>query len=134
MSERHNTATGREIAPLRVEAERGRRRGPGQTATRPRQANQLEICPCCRRDLVYPIDWSPAGPAHWDVSLRCPECEWSGRGVFAQEIVDRFDDVLDDGTQALLDDLELLTRANMEEQIEIFATALERDLIVPEDF
>lgn len=132
MSERQ-TATGQERA-LRVEQELGRRPGHGRPASRPRDESQLEICPCCSRDLVYPVDWSPAGPGRWSVALRCPECEWRGGGIYAQEVVDRFDEVLDDGTQALLDDLELLTRANMEERVETFATALRENLILPEDF
>ena len=134
MSERQ-TATGQGSSRLSVELELGRRRGAhAGRATREREANHLEICPQCSRDLVYPVDWSPAGPLRWSVALRCPECEWRGGGVYAQEIVDRFDEILDDGTQALLDDLELLTRANVEEQIENFASALRSNLILPEDF
>jgi len=134
MSERQ-TGTGQAGANLRVELElegpRSGRRAPAPTR---RDAGHLELCPSCRRDLVYPVDWSPAGPMRWSVALRCPECEWRGGGIFSQEVVDRFDEVLDDGTQAVLDDLELLTRANMEEQVSSFAVALREDLILPEDF
>lgn len=132
MSERQTT-TGRDAPQLRVELELEPRPAV-PAAPRPRQAGHLEVCPSCSRDLVYPVDWAPAGPLRWSVALRCPECEWRGDGVYAQDVVDRFDEVLDGGTQALLDDLELLTRANMEEQVESFATALRDDLIVPEDF
>lgn len=104
-------------------------------ATKDRQAEgRLELCPECGRDLVYPTDWAPIGTHRWRVSLRCPECEWYGSGVHEQDAVDRLDEILDDGTQAVLDDLELLTRANMQEQIDRFVTALRDDLIVPEDF
>jgi len=68
------------------------------------------------------------------VTLRCPECEWRGGGVYHQDLIDRFDEALDDGTQAVLDVLELLTRSNMEEQIERFMGALEANVILPEDF
>ncbi len=70
----------------------------------------------------------------WSVDLRCPDCEWHGGGVYAQEIVDRFDEALDRGTEQLLGDLSLLTRANMEEQVERFVTALNAGWILPEDF
>lgn len=133
MSERQ-TATGRNRTSIRVELELERRRGGQGGPASPARADQLEICPSCARDLVYPVDWSPAGPARWSVALRCPECEWRGGGVYAQEVVDRFDEVLDHGTQVMLDDLELLTRANMEEQIETFGRALRENLILPEDF
>ena len=46
----------------------------------------------------------------------------------------RFDDVLDAGTDALLEDLGRLQRANMEEELRRFNLALAGDLILPEDF
>jgi hypothetical protein len=48
--------------------------------------------------------------------------------------VDRFDEALDSGTEQLLDDLTTLARANMEEQLQRFVTALWADDILPEDF
>ena len=134
MSERH-TATGQRSAELQLEAELGRRRGGHERpAPPPQDPTELSICPCCGRDLVYPTDWAPAGERRWSVVLRCPECEWRGGGVYDQDEVDRFDELLDDGTQAVIDDLELLTRSNMEEQVERFVHALTNDLILPEDF
>jgi hypothetical protein len=95
---------------------------------------QLHVCAECASELVYPTDWAPAAPKHWHVELRCPECEWRGEGIYSQDIVDRFDIALDDGTEAVLDDLTRLTRANMEEEVDRFVDALARDLILPEDF
>ena len=95
---------------------------------------ELHVCPQCRSELVFPIDWAPHDRRSWAVALRCPDCEWHGDGVYAQDVVDRFDEVLDDGTEQLLEDLNLLTRANMEEQIERFCAALRADQILPEDF
>jgi hypothetical protein len=94
----------------------------------------LHVCPTCASELVYPTDWAPAEPKNWNVQLRCPDCEWHGGGTYAQEIVDRFDEQLDLGTEQLLADLTLLTRANMEEQVDRFVTALNAGWIVPEDF
>jgi hypothetical protein len=129
------TATGQANRGLRLDEELARgRAGHGRRGSATRSPGQLELCPCCGRDLVYPVDWAPAGPLRWNVALRCPECEWRGGGVFAQDVVDRFDEVLDRGTQALLEDLELLARANLEEEIDRFASALRDDLILPEDF
>jgi hypothetical protein len=42
--------------------------------------------------------------------------------------------VLDEGTEDLLEDLSELSRAIMEEEVERFIAALQRDLIVAEDF
>ena len=104
------------------------------SSTTRRRRDDLHICPSCSSDLVYPTDWAPASQRHWHVALRCPECEWNGGGRYSQEIVDRLDEVLDRGTEAVLDDLNVLTRANMEDQIERFVAALQADRILPEDF
>jgi hypothetical protein len=95
-----------------------------------------ELCRCgsCGSMLVQPIDWSLIGRSHWRVVLRCPNCEWSGTGVFGQEAVDRFDRELDRGTRKLQSTLTRVSRACMEAEVEAFAAALERDLIVPFDF
>jgi hypothetical protein len=94
----------------------------------------LHVCPECDRALVYPVEWEEVSPTHWEVLLRCPNCEWNELGVYDQHTVDRFDEQLDLGTEALTCDLKRLTRANMEEEIERFTSALDADLILPEDF
>ena len=94
----------------------------------------LHICPECDRALVYPVEWEEVSATHWEVLLRCPNCEWGEVGVFDQMTVDRFDEELDLGTEALLRDLQRLTKANMEEEADRFASALSSDLILPEDF
>jgi hypothetical protein len=95
---------------------------------------QLHICFHCAGELVYPLDWSEEGPRHWRIVLRCPECESRREGVFDQGAVERLDDELDRGSSALLGDLRRMTHANMSEEIEFFARALDADLIVPSDF
>jgi hypothetical protein len=95
---------------------------------------ELHDCPCCDRDLVYPVEWEEVSPTHWEVLLRCPNCEWNDLGVFDQSTVDRFDDELDRGTEALMRDLKRLTQANMQDDIDRFVLALGADAILPEDF
>src|SRR4051812_25055324 len=94
----------------------------------------LHVCGSCSSTLVYPTEWEEAGATHWEVTLRCPNCEWNGSGVFEQELVERFDEELDRGTEALVRDLKRLAHANMEDEIERFTTALDEGHIVPEDF
>jgi hypothetical protein len=106
---------------------------PAPAPARP-EPTDLHVCGSCGSDLVYPVEWDEAGATHWEVSLRCPNCEWSGTGIFEQDVVDRFDEELDRGTESLVRDLRRLIHANMEEDIERFVTALEAGHIVPEDF
>ena len=98
------------------------------------QLPDLHTCPRCHGELVYPVDWAEAGPEHWEVTLRCPDCEWRDTDVFSQATVERFDIELDHGAEALLRDLQQLAHANMVEDIDRFIDALQRDLIVPADF
>jgi hypothetical protein len=95
---------------------------------------ELHVCGSCSSELVYPVDWEEAGSVHWQVTLRCPNCEWVGTGVFEQQVVERFDEQLDRGTEQLVRDLKRMVQANMEEQIDRFVDALRAGLILPEDF
>jgi hypothetical protein len=104
---------------------------PAKPGTGPRE---LHVCPACTSNLAYPVHWSEADQTCWEVTLRCPNCEWSETDVFDQESVERFDEELDRGTDQLVDDLKRLVYANMEEQIDRFVDALMNDNILPEDF
>ncbi|MGA9875865.1 MAG: hypothetical protein WBQ21_08650 [Solirubrobacteraceae bacterium] len=94
----------------------------------------LHVCPRCTGGLVHPLDWAEESPGRWRISMRCPDCDLLREGVFGQALVERLDEELDKATGALLSDLKQLTHANMTEEIELFARALELDLIGPNDF
>jgi len=94
----------------------------------------LHVCPRCSSALVQPTRWAPVDSRRWRVELSCPECRWSGGGVYPQPVLDRFDEVLDDGLAALAAELERIERANMEEDMDRFLDALFADGILPEDF
>jgi hypothetical protein len=97
-------------------------------------ATELHHCEDCASDLVYPVAWEEAGNQGWQLDLRCPNCEWSGDGVYDQTTVERLDEELDRGTSVLVRDLKALMHANMEEEIERFIAALRDDHIQPMDF
>jgi hypothetical protein len=97
-------------------------------------ALDLQHCGTCGSDLVYPVEWTEAGATHWEVVLRCPNCEWVGTGIYDQDTVDRFDDSLDRGTAHVVRDLRRLQQANMEDEIERFVAALDAGHVLPEDF
>jgi hypothetical protein len=103
--------------------------GSQHTETRP-----LHLCPECASDLVQPTDWSETDDGRWELALRCPDCCWTGDGVFDQTTIEEFEERLDEGLEAMLADLQRLTRANMVEEMDRFVAALQADLILPEDF
>jgi hypothetical protein len=100
----------------------------------PGTAADLHICPVCTSELVYPVAWEEAGPTSWEVSLRCPNCEWNHTNVYAEDAIQRFDEKLDEGTEGLVGDLRRLTRANMEADVDRFIRAIHGDHLLPEDF
>ena len=97
-------------------------------------AEGMHACPSCSSSLVQPANWHEQGDGHWNVELRCPECDWWGRDSYSQTEVDRYDEELDRGGQELMEDLRALTRANMEEEADRLAGALASECILPEDF
>jgi hypothetical protein len=98
------------------------------------EERDLHVCPGCDSDLVYPVQWEEADEAHWHITLRCPNCEWSEDGIFGQGQCDGFDDELERGTDALTRDYKRLMTANLAEEIDRFASALKDDHILPSDF
>jgi hypothetical protein len=88
----------------------------------------------CYSELVYPVHWDEAGPENWNVLLHCPNCDVYREGIFTQDTVEAFDEELDRGGDALARDYKRLMRANLAEEIERFAGALQAGAILPEDF
>ena len=73
------------------EPRRGRRDQPLPTRERGDSAT-CTSAPTAIATLVYPVEWAEVSPTHWEVLLRCPNCEWNDVGVFDQATVDRFDE------------------------------------------
>jgi hypothetical protein len=96
--------------------------------------DDVSVCVHCECDMVYPIDWEQADGAYWRVTLRCPNCEEVSPGVMDEELIEKFDCLLDRGTDSLVRDLRNLTYANMATEINAFVGALDGDNILPEDF
>jgi hypothetical protein len=107
---------------------------PGTELAPPEPHQDLHLCLDCDSKLVYPVEWEEAGPENWSVLLQCPNCQACREGVFAQDTVELFDEELDRGADALARDYKRLMRANMSDEIDRFAAALEADAVLPEDF
>jgi hypothetical protein len=97
-------------------------------------ASDLESCPRCASELVYPVDWDDIDGHAYMLALRCPNCEWTETGTYDGDAVRRLDERLDEGERALMADLDALTRANAEEDFDRFIAALRADQVWPMDF
>ena len=94
----------------------------------------LHVCLECRSELVQPVGWGQVSVEHWELELYCPNCGHTRDGVFSQGDIAKLEERLDEGVEAIIDDLRRLTQANMADQMERFVAALDADLILPEDF
>jgi hypothetical protein len=97
-------------------------------------AVDLTICGVCDCPYVQPVDWDEAGPRHWKLELRCPNCEAYGTVVVGDDVVDHYDLVLERGSAELARSLHELVESGIDDEVERFSTALQQDLILPEDF
>ncbi len=100
----------------------------------PAPAESLHMCPECESQLVQPLEWGEGQDGSWEMVLKCPNCHWQTEGNYSRDQIDRFEEQLDEGVADMLSDLRRMTQANMAEDVDRFVTALERDLILPEDF
>lgn len=94
----------------------------------------LELCPSCSSELVYPTAWMEIENERWRIDLRCPECEHTRTDEFAHADVERFDVVLNRGTDQVIDRLEKLTHDNMANDIGLLIRAIHADALLPCDF
>jgi hypothetical protein len=96
--------------------------------------DDLHICPECDRTLVFPVEWEEVSPTHWEVLLRCPNCEWTEVDMHDWDTVLRLEERLERRERALIADLQALSRANVEEDFDRFIAALRADQVWPMDF
>lgn len=97
-------------------------------------AHDLTLCGTCGCEFVQPVDWDEAGPRHWRLELRCPNCESHGTVVVEDEVVDYYDLELERGAAMLARSLHEAVEQGVEDEVARFAAALDTGLILPEDF
>jgi hypothetical protein len=112
---------------------RPRRRPGGRHSTRSDQT-RLEVCTTCDCDYVHPVEWRESGDEHWWMLLRCGECRAEREVTVGDRIAQRFDQDLLAAEQEIKREVARLDAERMASEIEVFAAALERDLIEPADF
>lgn len=97
------------------------------------RAREMEMCLACGSRLVHPVSWEETADG-FEVLLRCPECLIYVQDEFSDSEVARYDTVLGDGARVLIAVLKMLSRANMQDYVRRFCSALHAGHIQPEDF
>jgi hypothetical protein len=98
------------------------------------QVRQIELCAKCGSDRVHPTDWNEVEELRWGVGGCCPARASHQVETYDAAEVERYDDVLNDATDRLIEELDRVTRENMSDAIDRFRSALENDGIMPFDF
>jgi hypothetical protein len=99
-----------------------------------RRPASLADCPACGADFVHPVEWSPEDAQKWWMLLRCGACDVRREAVISNLEATRFDRDLDIAEERMQREADRLSREQLAEEAERFATALELDLIDAEDF
>ena len=71
---------------------------------------------------------------HWRIELRCPDCEDRATVVEHQSVVDRFDELLEQGAADLARDLHALVQIAIDAEVEQLHVSLASGRLRPEDF
>ena len=113
-----------------------RRRGPMLPlgGKRNRADRRLIACAACGSQLVNPVAWHESGETQWWVRLRCGECAWTREVTITDDEAKQLERDLDPGLIVIESIVARLDRERMLSELELFVTALERDLIGPMDF
>ena len=103
-------------------------------SSRRRQTDLLRACPSCGSRLACPVAWEPRDDSHWDIDLRCGDCDHRWQLVIDDRRAARYDVELDDDLLTMKGTLRRLELERMAVEVETFVIALARDLIDPADF
>jgi hypothetical protein len=84
--------------------------------------------------MVNPVDWEESGETQWWVRLRCGACGESHETVITDDQAKRLERDLAPGLREIAETVDRLDRERMLSELDVFVTALERDLIGAADF
>jgi hypothetical protein len=107
------------------------RQSPGTTSV---PGSGLQVCSSCHADYVHPVDWCEADDEHWWMLLRCGECAAERDVTIGDEVAKRYGQDLDAAQREIDRAVQCLDLERLAAETEIFAQALERDLIDAGDF
>jgi hypothetical protein len=94
----------------------------------------LQRCPECKADSVYPVYWESFGEMRWWIALRCGACGTWAEVLVTNATAKRFDRELDRARDEMVLAADRLEHEIMSAQVDVFAAALDCDLIHADDF
>lgn len=99
-----------------------------------RKKTELQTCPLCKSDLVYPVERHQINDMEWKVMLLCPNCLCKREMVVDRETVRELLKNARIAREKLMKELDSMEKKNMQDEVDKFVTALDRDHILPIDF
>jgi hypothetical protein len=91
-------------------------------------------CLNCHTDYMCAVDWEATDDVHWWLRLRCGACGVWRDVVTTNAEAATLDRALSAHTATIERALERLDRERMVADVDVFVTALDRDLIDPSSF
>ena len=95
---------------------------------------RLVVCPSCSADCVVPVDWNEHDEQNWWIRLRCGACGESREVVVPDATAKRYDVELGRGMDEIRAARHRLELEQMAAQADVFAKALQLDLLDAADF
>ncbi|MHB1361329.1 MAG: hypothetical protein ACYCW5_01860 [Thermoleophilia bacterium] len=99
-----------------------------------RKKIELQTCPLCKSNLVYPVERYQMNDMEWKVLMLCPNCLCKRELLVDRETVRELLKNARVGRESLMKELDNMQKKNMEEEADKFILALHKDHILPIDF
>ncbi len=99
-----------------------------------KKKTELQTCPLCKSNLVYPVERYQINDMEWKIMLLCPNCLCKREMIVDRETVRELLKNARIGRESLMRELDNMQKKNMEEEADKFITALHKDHILPIDF
>ena len=101
---------------------------------KPAPGSGLHQCRICHDDYVAPVWWEELDDERWHMLLRCAQCDTYRDVVVSADVAKAYERDLQRGTDQIGASLERIERERMIAELQVFAAALEHDLIDATDF
>ena len=101
---------------------------------KPAPGSGLHQCRICHDDYVAPVWWESVDDDCWHMLLRCAQCDTYRDVVVSDDVAKAYERDLQRDTAEIAASLECIERERMIAELQVFAAALEHDLIDATDF